>query len=89
MPLGEDGKAILFLNMEDDRSAYYERQILTFGQVGTYEIIEDEFDLNSDDDEEWEEDETRDKYSDHPIFWDESDWEEFYEEVNFEKLNKH
>lgn len=97
VPLGEGGKAHLYLNFDDERAPYFERQILKYGQAGTYEIIRNDFDPFSDDyefddeeewdeDDMWDEDDLEDNYSKPYIAWDEVDWEDFYEEKNFEDL---
>jgi hypothetical protein len=78
VPLGEDGKALLYLNFDDERAPYFERQILKYGEVGTYDIIRNDFDPFLD------EDETDNKFSVSCRAWDELDWENFYEEGNFE-----
>ena len=83
VPLGEDGKALLYLNFDDERAPYFERQILKYGIVGTYDIIRNDFDPFLDEDET-DEDETDDKFSDYCRAWDELDWENFYDEGNFE-----
>lgn len=91
VPLGEGGKALLHLNFDDERAPYFERQILKYGEVGTYDIIRNDFDpfLDEDefaDEEEWDEDETDDKFLDSCFAWDELDWEDFYDEGNFGNL---
>lgn len=91
VPLGEGGKAHLYLNFDDERAPYFERQILKYGEAGTYEIIRNEFDPFLDEDEfededEWDEEDMDDKFSDTCFAWDEREWEEFYEEGNFENL---
>jgi tetratricopeptide (TPR) repeat protein len=91
VPLGEGGKAHLYLNFDDERAPYFERQILKYGKVGTYEIIRNDFDPfldedEFDDEEEWDDYDEDDKYSESCFSWDELDWEDFYEEMNFQEL---
>jgi hypothetical protein len=91
VPLGEGGKAHLYLYFDDERASYFERQILKYGEAGTYEIIRDEFDpfldeYELDDESEWDEDDIDDKDLEPCFAWDEFDWEEFYEDENFEEL---
>lgn len=97
VPLGDGGKAHLYLNFDDERAPYFERQILKYGKAGTFEIIRNDFDPflddyelddedEFDDEDEWDEDDIDDKYSKPCIVWDELDWEDFYEEENFEEL---
>lgn len=91
VPLGEGGKAHLYLNFDDERAPYFERKILKYGKAGTYEIIRNDFDPfldedGFDDEEEWDEDAKEDKYSEPCFSWDELDWDEFYDEENFEGL---
>lgn len=94
VPLGEGGKAHLYLNFEDEQAPYFERQILKYGKVGTYEIFRNNFDPFMDDDDddndefddEWDEDGLEDKYLEPCFSWDEFDWEEFYDDGDFEEL---
>lgn len=51
VPLGEGGKAHLYLNFDDERALYFERQILKYGEAGTYVIVRNDFDPFSDEDE--------------------------------------
>jgi hypothetical protein len=91
VPLGEGGKAHLYLHFDDERAPYFERQILKYGKDGTYEIIRNDFDPfldedEFDDEEDWDEEDMDDKFADDCFVWDELDWEEFYEEEDFENL---
>lgn len=97
VPLGEGGKAHLYLNFDDERAPYFERQILKYGKDGTYEIIRNDFDPFLDEDEfddeeewdvegEWDDYDADEKYSEPCFSWDEMDWEDFYDERNFEEL---
>lgn len=91
VPLGEGGKAHLYLNFDDERALYFERQIMKYGQTGTYEIIRNEFDPffdgdELDDEEDWEDEDMDDKFSDTCFAWNEWEWEEFYNDENFENL---
>ncbi len=91
IPLGEGGKAQLYLNEEDERAAYFERQILRYGQPGTYEVIRDDSDpflddFEEDEEEDWDEDWDEDDYIDSCFDWDELDWEDFYDEGDFGEL---
>lgn len=92
IPLGQDGKAILYLNDVDERKNYFERQIKAFGEPGTYQIIYDDYDFDEefDEDEEFEED---DEDLDVTSFleetcmnWDEEKWGEFYDKKEFDHL---
>lgn len=85
VPLGEGGKAQLYLNFDDERAPYFERQILKYGEAGSYEIIRNDFDPFLDEDD-FDEEDMEDKYSEPCFTWDEWDWKEFYEEGNFVKL---
>lgn len=97
VPLGEGGKAHLYVNFDDERAPYFERQILKYGEAGTYEIIRNDFDPflddyelddedEFDDADEWDDYDADEKYSEPCIVWDELDWEDFYNEGNFEEL---
>jgi hypothetical protein len=88
IPLGEKGKALLYLNFGDERIDYFERQILKYGKLGTYEIIRNDFDPFLDDlDEEFDEDDYEDDFLETCLAWDELDWEDFYEDGDFEDLD--
>ncbi|MFN3998978.1 hypothetical protein [Algoriphagus sp.] len=91
VPLGEGGKAHLYLNFDDERAPYFERQILKYGEAGTYEIIRNDFDpflddYELDDEDEWDEDDEDDIFLESCFAWDELDWEDFYDEENFDEL---
>ncbi|WP_373522127.1 hypothetical protein [Aquiflexum sp.] len=80
VPLGEDNIAHLYLDMEDERADYFERQILKYGKPGTYKIIREDFEEDDDFDE------FEDRFYDSCFSWDEVDWEDFYVEADFEDL---
>lgn len=96
IPLGQDGKAILYLNEEDERRNYFERQIKAFGQPGTYQIIYNDFNFDEDidDDDEFEEEFEDDDddldvtgfLEDTCMNWDEEKWGEFYDKQEFDHL---
>ncbi|MFN3997217.1 hypothetical protein [Algoriphagus sp.] len=91
IPLGENGKAILYLNEEDERKNYFERQIKAFGEPGTYQIIYNDFDFGDDEDDEFDDEfDDDEEISDTDRIlaamcfnWDKSRWEEFYDQGNF------
>ncbi len=90
--LGEGGKAHLYLNPDDERAPYFERQILKYGEPGTYEIFRNEFDPflgenDFDEEDEWDDEDGEDKFLDTCFVWDEWEWEDFYDEGNFENLS--
>lgn len=85
VPLGEEGKAYLYLTEGDDRAPYFERQILKYGKPGTFQIIRNEF-ASLFDEDDLDEDEDSDKYLVSCYGWDELDWEEFYDEMNLDEL---
>ncbi|WP_297337131.1 hypothetical protein [Algoriphagus sp.] len=62
VPFGEAGKAHLYSTEDDDRTPYFERQILKYGKPGTFQIIRNEF-ASLFDEDDLDEDEDSDKYS--------------------------
>lgn len=78
IPLGQDGKALLLLSDEDPRADYFEDQIHKYGAPGTYEVIWNDFDFDSEEDDE---------VFDSCFDWEKEDWEDFFDEGDFEDLN--
>lgn len=77
IPLGQDGKALLLLSDEDPRADYFEGQIHKYGVPGTFEVIWNDFDFDSEEDYDLES----------CMDWEKEDWEDFFEEGDFEYLN--
>ena len=88
IPLGQAGKAILYLNDVDDRKNYFERQIKAYGQPGSYQIIYNDLDW----DDEFDEDDNPldfDDFLENSCFnWDKAKWGEFYDAGKFEYLTR-
>jgi len=88
IPLGENGKAHLYLNIEDERAPYFERQILKYGDPKTYEITRNDFNpfldgVDWDEEEEFEDEDDLDTC----FGWGEAEWEDFYDAGEFEDLD--
>lgn len=79
IPLGENGKALLFLNEDDPRAEYFEDQIHKYGAPGAFEVIWNDFDFDSEEED--------DEYIDSCLDWGKEDWEDFFDEGDFEDLD--